>query len=115
MRKFILIGTLLIIIIILAGGWFGLSYKNSQEPGVSVNNFEECIAKGYPVLESYPRQCRTPDGKIFVEDIGAELGYFIFVKMLGDKSKFITMDQDFFDTTNYPDYVRFNLLLPHKI
>jgi len=53
--------------------------------------------------------------KIFVEDIGAELGYFIFVKMLGDKSKFITMDQDFFDTTNYPDYVRFNLLLPHKI
>ena len=73
MRKFILIGTLLLIIIILAGGWFDLSYKNSQEPGVSVNNFEECIAKGYPVLESYPRQCRTPDGKTFIEDIGNEL------------------------------------------
>lgn len=73
MRKFILIGTLLLIIIILASGWFDLSYKNSQEPGVSVNNFEECIAKGYPVLESYPRQCRTPDGKTFIEDIGNEL------------------------------------------
>lgn len=73
MKKFILIGTLLLLIIILAGVWFGLRYKSIQEPGVSVNNFEECIAKGYPVLESYPRQCRTPDGKTFVEDIGNEL------------------------------------------
>jgi hypothetical protein len=41
--------------------------------GISINSFEECVAQGNPVMESYPRQCRTPDGKTFVEDIGNEL------------------------------------------
>jgi len=50
-----------------------LKLQKQPRAGVSVNNFEECIAKGYPVLESYPRQCRTPDGKTFIEDIGNEL------------------------------------------
>ncbi|MEO5927072.1 MAG: hypothetical protein ABIO72_00175 [Patescibacteria group bacterium] len=34
-------------------------------------SFEECVAMGNPVMESYPRQCRTTDGKLFVEDIKA--------------------------------------------
>lgn len=29
-------------------------------------DFEGCAAAGYPVLESYPRQCRTPDGRTFI-------------------------------------------------
>ena len=37
------------------------------KPGPVVNNFEECAAAGYPVLESYPRQCSAPGGKVFVE------------------------------------------------
>lgn len=28
-----------------------------------VTNFEECVAKGYPVMESYPRKCRDPISK----------------------------------------------------
>ncbi len=39
----------------------------------AVTNFKECVAAGYPVLESYPRRCQTPDGKTFVEDIGNAL------------------------------------------
>lgn len=35
--------------------------------------FEECVAAGNAVLESYPPQCKTPDGKTFVQDIGNEL------------------------------------------
>jgi len=35
-----------------------------------VENFDECVAMGYPVMESYPRQCRTPEGKTFVEEVG---------------------------------------------
>jgi hypothetical protein len=31
-----------------------------------IDSFEECAAAGYPVMESYPRQCRTPDGRTFV-------------------------------------------------
>lgn len=38
-----------------------------------VADFNECAVAGYPVAESYPRQCRTPDGETFREDIGNEL------------------------------------------
>ena len=34
-----------------------------------ITNFEECAAAGNPVMESYPRQCRTTDGRLFVEEI----------------------------------------------
>ena len=40
---------------------------------VAVNNFEECTKDGNPVMESYPRQCRTKDGVNFVENIGNTL------------------------------------------
>jgi len=33
-----------------------------------ITSFEECVAAGNPVMESYPRQCRA-DGQLFVEDI----------------------------------------------
>lgn len=39
----------------------------------AINSFDECVAAGYPVLESYPEQCKTPDGKSFTRDIGNEL------------------------------------------
>lgn len=38
-----------------------------------VTNFKECADAGYPVLESYPRQCRTPEGRIFVEELPEEM------------------------------------------
>lgn len=68
------------------------------------------------LLEYIMKQYHKYIGRsLFVDVIGAEMTYFIFVRMLGDQSKYITMDQDFFDTTNYPGFVRFNLLLPQKI
>lgn len=59
-------------LIIVAGGLFLFLYPAKETPPVSVNSFEEC-AEHYPVLESYPAQCNTPEGKNFVEDIGNEL------------------------------------------
>ncbi|MBU0476896.1 tryptophan-rich sensory protein [Patescibacteria group bacterium] len=45
-----------------------------QLPEIStINSFEECVSAGYPVLESYPRQCKIPGGATFAEDIGNEL------------------------------------------
>lgn len=46
--------------------WYG-----SRTPKIA--SFAECAGAGYPVMESYPRQCRTPDGETFREDIGNEL------------------------------------------
>jgi hypothetical protein len=37
---------------------------------IAVNSFDECVIAGYPVQESYPEQCKTPEGKTFTEDIG---------------------------------------------
>lgn len=34
-----------------------------------VSNFESCVAAGYPVMESFPAQCRTADGRIFVQEV----------------------------------------------
>lgn len=38
-------------------------------PFNEINNFEDCVNDGNPVMESYPRQCKTIDGKIFVEEV----------------------------------------------
>jgi len=69
---------IIIIAVIILGlgvlGWDILkeSKKTEKPPETPkvINSFEECVAAGYPVLESYPRQCKTPDEKTFTEDIG---------------------------------------------
>jgi hypothetical protein len=40
-----------------------------DNPTASINSFEDCKNAGYPIMETYPQQCRTPDGKNFVEDV----------------------------------------------
>lgn len=46
------------------------SSLNVGEPNtVAITNFKECEAAGYPIMESYPRQCRTAAGRLFVEEI----------------------------------------------
>lgn len=49
----------------------GIIYKVNYIGGrAQINSFEECVSAGYPVMESYPRQCVALDGRNFVEDIG---------------------------------------------
>jgi len=49
--------------------------SNNTSLAQEVISFDDCIAKGNPVLnfpgilESFPRQCETLDGKIFVEEL----------------------------------------------
>lgn len=40
------------------------------EPLAPAESFEECVALGYPVMESYPRQCRDSEDTLFIEHIG---------------------------------------------
>ncbi len=56
--------TVLILLIILLTGAFFYFYKNNSYNLIST--FEECRRAGYPILESYPPQCKTPDGKTFI-------------------------------------------------
>ena len=38
-----------------------------------INSFDECVAAGNPVMESYPRQCRAGDGQMFTEVVDSAL------------------------------------------
>lgn len=65
----------LLFLIILSMGCVGEESKvpttkppeTTSTPMVTVESFEECHKAGYPVTESHPRQCRTPDGRTFEE------------------------------------------------
>jgi hypothetical protein len=60
MKKWIWVLVIAVLVIILF-------YSGRVE---KVANFEECVAAGNPVMESYPRQCRH-GGKTFVEVVEA--------------------------------------------
>lgn len=66
--------SIIVIIFLIAGvaiasGYF-IFYQN-QLKQKSINSFEDC-AKYYPVMESYPGQCNTPDGRHFVQQLSDE-------------------------------------------
>jgi|SRR3989344_4948296 len=66
-----LVNIILIIIVVAlvgTGVYFALN-RQLLSPSPEITNFEECARAGYPVGESYPRQCWTSDGKHFVEDV----------------------------------------------
>lgn len=44
-----------------------VDYWEPGECAGSINSFDECIAAGYPAMESYPRQCSTGE-KTFTEE-----------------------------------------------
>lgn len=68
-------GTYILIAVVgvaIIGGlaWYQLQYSVEQEAiEEQVLSFEDCAAAGFPIMESYPRQCATPDGRIFAEEL----------------------------------------------
>lgn len=64
---------IIILMVVLTGavGWLVYdrqqkSEQSSQNP-TTINSFEECVAAGYPVMESYPEQCAA-NGKSFTKN-----------------------------------------------
>ena len=64
---------IIIIIVVIGIVLWGFGLRDTAVAPVVVASFQECIEAGNPVMESYPRQCRTLDGEHFVENIGNEL------------------------------------------
>jgi len=58
--------SIVVILLIILGVWDYIA-KDSK---TDIASFEECQKAGYPVLESYPLQCKLPNGTIFKQ--GAE-------------------------------------------
>ena len=73
MRKsFFYLFLALTVIILVVLGYFWLNKEETKPPKTTVSSFEECVAGGNPVQESYPRRC-SANGKTFTEDIGNAL------------------------------------------
>lgn len=60
-----LIALFVILLVVGIGVW-----KYQERAKVqNINSFEDCAQAGYPIMESYPEQCRTPDGRNFTKQI----------------------------------------------
>ncbi len=59
---------LLVVLVIVAGLLLSLSHIAQQQRVLSISSYDECAQAGYPIMESYPEQCRTPDGRTFVNE-----------------------------------------------
>jgi len=60
------------IITILAFGLIAYLIKNeNQTKQTAITTYEECVAAGYPIMESYPEQCAA-NGKTFTRILTAE-------------------------------------------
>lgn len=60
-----------LIVLLVIGAIVAVTRRTPVE--AVITSFEECIAAGNPILESYPRQCKTKGGETFTEDIGNEI------------------------------------------
>ncbi|MFZ2149590.1 MAG: hypothetical protein WAV15_00300 [Minisyncoccia bacterium] len=61
-----------LVVLALLGYWLYQARKSSDDSSLFLTSFEDCVAAGYPVMETYPRQCQAPDGIIYVEDVNTE-------------------------------------------
>lgn len=65
----------IVAVVVVVGGFLYMNNKYNTKEVPEVLSFEDCMNAGYPVMESYPRQCRTPDGRTFAEEITQAITY----------------------------------------
>lgn len=56
---------------LIAGSWYisadtqPQALTSATNKAEQINNYNDCVAAGYPVMESLPEQCATADGRTF--------------------------------------------------
>lgn len=65
---------IIVLLVVLAVLFFIFDNKKENSEKLEIVDFvESCLQANNVIFESYPRQCRTIDGRNFVEEIGNEL------------------------------------------
>ena len=67
MKTTTLIG-IAVVLAIIAALLLSLSNIAKQQRILAIGSFAECKAAGFPIMESYPEQCATPDGRVFANE-----------------------------------------------
>lgn len=57
-----------VVLAMIASLLLAFSQNTRQQLLLSITNFDECVAEGFPIMESYPERCATPDGRTFVNE-----------------------------------------------
>jgi hypothetical protein len=70
MKKIVFI---IIFIAIAVVVWAGIKKEDTGTP--TVLSFADCVAAGYPITGQNPRQCKTPDGRTYAEEIAVKPTY----------------------------------------
>lgn len=70
---YVFILLLILAVILYRDQWLKQINLKSNNIERMPTSFNECVASGLPVQESYPRRCLLPSGQSFSEDIGNEL------------------------------------------
>ncbi len=76
MKKNSVFISVLAVAILLFGAW---AYYGTQKTYRAITTYQECVSAGFPVMESYPEQCRTPDGRTFLHEITTGSNYSDFI------------------------------------
>src|SRR3989344_4620306 len=71
--KRVILSIIILIVIVVFLVSIAFFFNSEDRENSFINSFEECVAAGYPVMESYPEQCRTPDGMLFIRNIVLDL------------------------------------------
>lgn len=56
-----------ILVFLVVAGVALFAFLNLRRTIKKIDSFEACAEAGNFVIQSYPRQCKTPDGRVFVE------------------------------------------------
>ncbi len=68
MKQATFIATICLVVLIVIAVILIFDIDRPSPPSyASIASFEECVAAGYPIIESYPPQCTTPDGRTFTQ------------------------------------------------
>jgi hypothetical protein len=70
MTKWTILGLVTLLIIIAGAALVIIPGPTANAPAIT--SFTECAAAGYPVQESYPRRCTTPEGATFTEEVAQQ-------------------------------------------
>ena len=79
--KAALVGFIILAFVVI--GWFYFTDRaeaptnsnganTSDTEPAAISSYEECVAAGYPIMESYPEQCAVPDGPTFTRQLTLE-------------------------------------------
>jgi len=59
---------LLVVFSLVGALLYALAENSERQRLYAITTFEECAAAGNPIDEKNPRECRTSDGRVFVEE-----------------------------------------------